>query len=519
MPKSVCIIFLLHLIWISLTCVEAAKDYKIYRNPNCTVANNCTLNETKLIQVIAKHPNKTLHFLLPGNNPTAPLSVIMLEADANTDLLSVNWTSFLSQKGGFPNSTSLRGVRTSYGFIINQFCVYTDINDSAEITPDDISRQCLHMLGKNFNWHLIDNAGGQNPVKFVYTALSSNDTQDGLGNVTVSILFPKSEADIPNGSSLYLTPKMGLIFEISIDGVKTPDHGRIAPILIPFSQDPVHVNEDFFQSTSLTDDYKEVLYNLHLARRKIVATANDTVSVRVSGHTPAYMQWETVCEVTLNGQAKRRVYTAPRLQIPKKTAGKYKYSLPLAYYGETFIQNRGAVYENTTVGARLQALTLGTPHDGFYASTKFVRWRGVLSMGEPVEIPDRRAQVRLALAIAIPLMLFITVTVVVAFVVKRRRTNQAGGSTEPLLPRNEDSVMARFAIDLPCLRGQSCLGGRLCLNRRQSLTTPTISERSRDEVNENLDSENYAKKDVQDRANLSARYEPWKPVAQVQRSE
>ncbi|VDL33214.1 unnamed protein product [Hymenolepis diminuta] len=466
MPKSVYIIFLLLLMWISLISVEAAKDYKIYRNPSCTPANNCTLNETKIIQIIAKHPNKTLHFLLPGNNPAAPLSVIMLEADANTDQLSVNWTSFLSQKGGFSNSTSLEGVRTSYGFIINQFCTYTDINDSAEITPDDISRQCLHMLGKNFNWQLIDNAGGQNPVKFVYTALSSNDTQDGLGNVTVSV-------------------SSGLC--IFIDGVKTSDHGRIAPILIPFSQDPVHVNEDFLQTTSLTDDYEEVLYNLHLARRKIVATAKDTVGVRVLGHTPAYMQWETVCEVTPNGQTKRRVYTAPRLRIPTKTAGKYKYSLPLAYYGDTFIQNRGDAYENTTVGARLQALTFGTPHDGFYASTKFVRWRGVLSMGEPVEIPDRTDQVRLGLAITIPLMLLITVTIVVAFVVKRRRTNQNDGSTEPLLQRNEDPVMPRFGIDLPCLRGHSCLGGRLCLNRRRSLASPTLPERPRDEDNENLD--------------------------------
>lgn len=75
----------------------------------------------------------------------------------------------------------------NFNYFYLQFCTYTDISDSAEITPDDISRQCRHMLGKNFNWQLIDNAGGQNPVKFVYTALSSNDTQDGLGNVTVSV--------------------------------------------------------------------------------------------------------------------------------------------------------------------------------------------------------------------------------------------------------------------------------------------------------------------------------------------
>nr|CDS30870.1 lysosomal protein NCU G1 B [Hymenolepis microstoma] len=485
MSKSDYIIFLL-IIWITLTSVEAIKGYKIYRNPNCTVANNCTLNETKIIQVIVKQPNKTIHFLLPGNDSRAPISVIMLEADANADQVSVNWTKFLSQSGGIASSISLKGVHTSYGFIINEFCVYIDFNDAAVITPDDISRQCLHMLGKNLIWQLIDNANGQNPVKFVYTAVRSNDTEDHFKNVTVSFLFPRSEADLPKGSSLYLTPKMGLLFEIIIDRVQTPDHGRIAPILIPFSQDPVNVKEDFLQTISLTNDYKEKLYNLHLARRKTVAKVKDTASVKVLGHTPAYMQWETVCEVLPNGHAKRGVYTAPRFLIPKRTPPKYKYSLPVAYYGDTFVQNKTDNPENTTVGARLQALVFGTPHDGFYSATKFVQWRGVLSMGEPVEIPDRRTQVRLALAIVIPLMILVTLaTIAVIFVFKRRQNNQSDGSTEPLLPTNENPSVVRYAIDLPCFRGRQCLGGRLCLNRRQSLTPPASPELPRNEVNEN----------------------------------
>ncbi|VDO00763.1 unnamed protein product [Rodentolepis nana] len=214
MSKSDFIIFLF-LIWITLTSVEAIKGYKIYLNPNCTVANNCTLNETKIVQVIVKQPNKTIHFLLPGNNPKAPLSVIMLEADANADQVSVNWTRFLSQSGGIAGSISLKGVRTSYGFIINEhmsgtgsmwesaeylpefgcplnkgFCVYIDFKDSAVITPDDITRQCQHMLGKNLLWQLIVNANGQNPLKFVYTAVKSNDTWDTFNNVTVSVSTP-----------------------------------------------------------------------------------------------------------------------------------------------------------------------------------------------------------------------------------------------------------------------------------------------------------------------------------------
>ncbi|VDO07756.1 unnamed protein product [Rodentolepis nana] len=279
---------------------------------------------------------------------------------------------------------------------------------------------------------------------------------------------------------------MGLIFEISIDGVQTPNHGRIAPILIPFSQDPVYVKEDFLETMSLTDDYKEKLYNLHLARRKTVAKVKDTVSVKVLGHTPAYMQWETVCEVKPNGHDKRGVYTAPRFLIPRRTPTKYRLSLPVAYYGDAFIQNKTDNPENATVGARLQALVFGSPHDGFYSATNFVQWRGVLSMGEPVEIPDRGAQVRLALGIVIPLMILTTLTsVAVAFVIKRRRINQVDGSTDPLLATNDNPTAVRYAIELPCFRGRQCLGGRLCLNRRQSLTPPASPELPRNEVNEN----------------------------------
>lgn len=114
-----------------------------------------------------------------------------------------------------------------------------------------------------------------------------------------------------------------------------------------------------------------------------------------------------------------------------------------------------------------------------------------MSFGEPVEIPDPSAQVRLALATVIPLALIIIFTsLLVAFVIKRRRhQRQQDGSDEPLLPRGEDPTTVRYAIDLPCLRGRQCLGGRLCLNRHRSLTPPASPELPRNEVNgnENLD--------------------------------
>ncbi|KAM7537693.1 hypothetical protein Aperf_G00000076676 [Anoplocephala perfoliata] len=422
---------LVHLVFIVSACyffgdlltnVEAAKGFTVYENPGCNNASNCILNETKIVQVLVKQPNKTLHFILPGNGLGAPLSIIMLEADVNSDMLKVNWTKFLSRSGGIQNTITLDGVHTSYGFILDEFCPYSDTDDLAKITPQDIEHQCYHMLGKNMDWQLIDNTGGSNPVKFTYTALKSNDSTDKLGNITFSILFPRSEDDLPQEGGLYLAPGMGLIFELSLDGVGTPEHGRIAPIIIPFSQDPVHLTEDFVQTTSLTKDNTETLFNLHLARRKTISGHDD--NFRVSGHTPAYMQWQTTCEVTTDGKTKRSVYTAPRIQIQTKEDKKYRYSLPVAYYGDAFVQKITPDAENITVGARLQALTFGSPHDGFYAATNFVRWRGALSMGEPLYFPDRGAQARLAVAIALPLIfLIVAISFTLAIIYKHRRSS------------------------------------------------------------------------------------------------
>lgn len=86
------------------------------------------------------------------------------------------------------------------------------------------------------------------------------------------------------------------------------------------------------------------------------------------------MQWETVCSVTPDGKAKRRVTTAKRLHMDKNIAKNYKRALPRAYYGKAFDQNTTPDPANPTVGVRIQALTFGSPHDGFYAATNYVRW-------------------------------------------------------------------------------------------------------------------------------------------------
>lgn len=94
--------------------------YKIIRNPNCDNDTSCPKNETKLIHIIARHPDKTIHFLLPGSKPDAPLSVVMLESDTKPQNLQVNWTRFLARNGTISNSITLNGTHTSYGMILNE---------------------------------------------------------------------------------------------------------------------------------------------------------------------------------------------------------------------------------------------------------------------------------------------------------------------------------------------------------------------------------------------------------------
>ncbi|VDK35825.1 unnamed protein product [Taenia asiatica] len=448
--------------------IEKQSDgiaYKIIRNPDCDNATSCPKNETKLIQIIAKHPNKTIHFLLPGSNPNAPLSVVMLESDPKPR--SIQFRKRIHQL----LNTTYYDKFSFISLIGAQFCTYSDANDDARLTPHDIQSQCHHMLGKNLLWSLTDNAGGKNPLNFIYTAVNSTDSFDGLGKIVVNISFPRDKSELAQKGLFSLTPGNGLLFDITIDSVKVPKQGRVAVILLPFSQDPLQLNEDFTESTKLSENGRETLFNLHLGQRQILSEDRDPympeMAPRVSGHTPAFMQWTTTCEVSVDGVAKRRATANPRMQILPKMASRYRYSLPPAFYGDAFNQKRNPDQVNMSVGVRLQAVSFGNPHDGFYAATNFVRWRGILSMGEPVEPSDEGFGSVFAVGIALPLMLLVMVSVTAGIVMYRRhKARMSEGANEPLLPP-EDNNISRSVIYLPHFRS------RLCLFRR--ISSPQLS--------------------------------------------
>ncbi|CDS42208.1 expressed conserved protein [Echinococcus multilocularis] len=445
--------------------------FQVVRNPGCNNDTGCPKNETKLIQIIARHPNATFHFLLPGSHPDAPLSIVMLETNTRPSELQVNWTQFLARNGSISNSIFLNGTHTSYGVILYEFCTYSDINDDARLTPTDVQSQCHHLLGKNLLWTLTDNAVGKNPPNFVYTATNSTDSLDGLGKIVVNISFPREKSEFAQRGVLSLEPGNGMLFDITIDSVRAPEQGRVAMILLPFSHDPLQMEEDFVESLSLSENRRETLFNLHLGQRQLLQEYGkpdmQVVAPRVFGHTPAFMQWTTTCEVSMDGVAKRSATAGPRMQIPSKTQSKYRYSLPLAVYGDAFSQKHNPDQVNRSVGVRLQAVSFGSPHDGFYVATNFVRWRGILSMGEPKEPSDEKFGSLIAVGIALSLMLLAMISVT-AGILMYRRHKAAGreGENEPLLPPDGNNI-TRSVIPLPHF------SGRLCLFRR--IPSPQLS--------------------------------------------
>ncbi|KAL5970523.1 hypothetical protein TSMEX_001692 [Taenia solium] len=461
--------------------IEKQSDgvaYKIIRNPDCDNATSCPKNETKLIQIIAKHPNKTIHFLLPGSNPDSPLSVVMLESDTKPRSLQHIGRNFQTVHQ-LTNPT----YYDQFSFISPigaQFCTYSDANDDARLTPNDIQSQCHHMLGKNLLWNLTGNAGGKNPLNFVYTAVNSTDSFDGLGKIVVNaslqqwphrkfvffnslrvssiyfnlISFPRDESELAQKGVFSLTPGNGLLFDITIDSVKVPKQGRVAVILLPFSQDPLQIDEDFTESTDLSENGRETLFSLHLGQRQILSEDRNPympeMAPRVSGHTPAFMQWMTICEVSVDGVAKRRATANPRMQIPRKMARRYRYSLPPAFYGDAFNQKHDSNQANMSVGVRLQAVSFGNPQDGFYVATNFVRWRGILSMGEPVEPTDQGFGSTFAVGIALPLMLLMMISVTAGILMYRRhKARMSEGANEPLLPPEDNNISRRLCLFRP----------------------------------------------------------------------
>ncbi|VDD80550.1 unnamed protein product [Mesocestoides corti] len=459
---------------------EVDFKYTVIRNPNCNPNDSCAHNGTKLIQVVVNKPDQSLHFLLPGSGVGAPLSIVMLEGDPKPAKLLVNYTKFMSRNGtDFWNSITFKNAHTSYGIVFYAFCIYDDISDAAEITPSEVLSTCRHMLGRNLGWTLTDNSQVKNQQNFIYTAENSTDNNDGMGKIVVNITIPRNENELLDKGTLWLTPGNGLHFEITVDNVTTSKRGRIAPILLPFSRDPVDDSEDFVESTTTSSSGAEPVFNLHLAQRRKLAHFREPGSidkVRTLGHTPAFVQWRTTCEVTPDRGGRRRgVYRVPRVAVPKGRAKKYQFSLPYAVYGDDFNQKHSPSAASTTVGLRMQTVSLGSRGDGFFAATNFVRWRGVLSMGEPQREDDKGLRSLVAVAIALPIMLLVMLATAGGYFVYHRRQNQRGvNEEEPLLP-TQQRESSRQAVLF------QCIGGKLRLCRR--IPSPQFPRREDEESN------------------------------------
>lgn len=403
--------------------VESGMKYQ--KNPNCEPP--CIDNETHVIDVMAYTESKAIHFIFPGVRSELPLSVIIVDSSNIFEHLVVNWTKFLSPNNtDFQHSISLASDGNAYGVIFYEFCAYEDINDEACITSMEMHEVCQHQLSKNLQWIIIKQEFDDQHFNITYMANASNDANDEFlpgGSISVSLLVTKEDNFGPERPALYVRGGYGIRFEIVLDRLKAEAKTRFVPILIAFTNGSLLLDEDFVDAKqpSLEDGLSST--TVYLARRKKLGNRFDRGANQLHEKEtkPGYLQWKDVAyaQPSKETNSQRRVSMIQRELVRKHMASKYHWSLPYALFGDRFDQSHKAD-ETTKVGLRLQAVTLGTPGDGFYISTNYTSWSGVLSFGEPQSVPsDDHKALKLGFGIAIPLLLLLGVVLFIAMHFRR----------------------------------------------------------------------------------------------------
>ncbi|KAL7064730.1 hypothetical protein AAHC03_04631 [Spirometra sp. Aus1] len=395
----------------------------------------------------------------------------MLEA-SNSKELQVNWTAFLSRNTSLlHDSIKLDSKLNSYGIILNEICTFNDTNDDAEITDLQLQRECLRFLGKNLQWNHTVTRNARS-ITFLYTANHSLESRDHFGKdgiVIVNITIPKSAEGLQGKEDFSLVPGRGISLELTVKNLLLEERTRVAPILLAFSEQPLEEDENFVSALEIDRSGQETLMNLFLARRRKVESygytgMRDLLGIRESDdRTPAFIQWRTTCQVenSSSPSASRQVHAGPQLRVAKSYAKKYSHSLPYALYGDRFNQQQ----QQTPIGLRLQAITFGTPKDGFYMKTGYVSWQAILSMDDPTRGGDYRLASILGATISVVVMAFVLpLAIFAALRYKRRLQSPPQEDRQPILDSN-DNTEHRNPSESPFGILLSC-GGRLRICRK-----------------------------------------------------
>ncbi|BHF75323.1 hypothetical protein SprV_0501841900 [Sparganum proliferum] len=388
-------------------------------------------------------------YLLAGNAPkTSPVSVILLRADAQSNI-TVNKTALFSgDHMNIKHSINVTKAHEAHGVLLYKFVPLSDPGGNATFTEDQFEKP-KPFYGCHFDWYLYDHEKTDTSITLIFQATSYDNDAPVLAAGYLKFIVTFSTVDVSGNTrpSLPVSAGLGVTLRLVVHNMNPKiDKARIGLSLMAFTNTSINKDDMFVleDQTYLTNEEEPGNFKsavLYLGRREPQPPPDVT-------YPPAYLYWKSVCYVEPQARptSARRVTSFRATKATKSDRDKeFRISVPRALFGDLFNPNQPE--HSPFLAIRHQLISFGTPFDGFYAKTGHLEWTFVLSMGEPPVQSSLSLYPQLFVPLVIPLMA-IVLTLVYLFVVNRYlppAPTPEEEVTRPLIENLEDEEVYRFS--------------------------------------------------------------------------
>ncbi|TGZ50395.1 hypothetical protein CRM22_010793 [Opisthorchis felineus] len=373
-------------------------------NPNCTVSQCDLFN---IVYVRAANSTSSVHCLFAASKRMAP-SVLIIHSSIQSAYLHINWSLLNSELSGPTEAINVDGITQSYAVTLLDFVEYNDKTDTADLSQSnatDITYRRLSQLRWNLTSDKLTSNSppymlkGNEILEVTYSGNNTDAVFSTGGRVDLKFMVSNCEQHNPTKPRIKFIPGLSLQFEISMVSLKTNlSNGRFGLRLGLVSQDPVTEEDDFLYSStsSINDEVTPGIFEtVDLLLDQRVNALNSSLD---PAHTPSwpagFVQSRPVCYISDDNRevktSRNALLAKSRGAVPKLDERKsiLNLTLPYLFYGSrTFpsISTDGelSVNNDSSVGLRIQNVSLGTPGDGYYAASEFIVWTASFGLGEP----------------------------------------------------------------------------------------------------------------------------------------
>uniref|UniRef100_A0A0X3PBG2 Lysosomal protein NCU-G1-A n=3 Tax=Schistocephalus solidus TaxID=70667 RepID=A0A0X3PBG2_SCHSO len=388
-------------------------------------------------------------YLLAGNSPkTSPVSLILLRADAQSNI-TVNKTALFSENHNeIMHSITVTKTHEAHGVLLYKFVPLSDPGGNATFTEDQFEKS-KPFYGCHFDWYLHDHEKTDTYITLIFQATSYDNDVPVLSTGYILFFVTISTVDVSGNTrpSLKVSAGLGVSLRLVVHNMNMKmDRARIGLSLMAFTNTSINKYDKFFfeEQTHLINEEEPGNFKsavLYLGRREPELPPNVT-------YPPAYLYWKSVCYVQPQARpmSARRVTSFRATKMTHSDKDKeFRISIPRALFGELFNPNQPE--HSSFIAIRHHLLSFGTPYDGFYAKTGHMEWTFVLSMGEPPVPSSLSLYEKLFTPLILPL-LAIVLTPLCLFVLNRYlqpAPTPEEEVTRPLIENLEDEEVNSFA--------------------------------------------------------------------------